>query len=180
MESTGDAASRASRAIAVASALVVDPKLNEALSVVALLTDQGFEVTVAESFAKGKDRLNMRPPVLLLTEIRLGEYNGLHLVLRGKAQRPNMAALVMSSHADPVLRAEAEAMGATFLVKPVETRELLAAVTRTLFQRDRAEGPIRPPFERRRTERRAAIVVIGPDRRLGERRQDLASRLQKL
>ena len=178
MDSSGDSAARASRIIVVASALVVDPRLNEALSTVALLTNQGFEVTVAETFAKAKDRLNTRPPTLLLTEVRLGEYNGLHLVLRGKAQRPSMAALVLSSVPDPVLRTEAEAMGATFLVKPIADRELLAAVTRTLFQRDRSEGPVRAPFERRATERRAAIVVIGPERRSGERRRDLASRLQ--
>ena len=143
-----------------------------------MLTSQVFEVTVAETFAKAKDRLNTRPPALLVTEIRLGEYNGLHLVLRGKAQRPSMAALVMSSMADPVLQTEAEAMGATFLVKPLENSELLAAVTRTLFQRDRSEGPVRPPFERRKGDRRAAIMVIGPERRAGERRRDLASRLQ--
>jgi DNA-binding NtrC family response regulator len=178
MDSTRDTAARASRAIAVATALVVDPKLNEALAAVEMLTGQGFEVTVAETFAKAKDRLNTRPPTVLLTEIRLGEYNGLHLVLRGKAQRPTLAALVMSDIADPVLQADAEAMGATFLIKPLDNRELLAAVTRTLFQRDRAEGPVRPPFERRLRERRAEILVIGPDRRLAERRSDLATRLK--
>jgi two-component system response regulator RegA len=180
MDSTGENAATALRGIAVASALVVDPKLNDALPTVALLTEQGFEVTVAETFAKAKDRLNTRPPALLITEVRLGEYNGLHLVLRGKAQRPTIAALVMSSLADPVLQSEAEAMGATFLVRPVDTRDLLAAVARTLFQRDRSEGPVRPPFERRAKERRAAPTGIGENRRESERRRDLASRLPKL
>jgi DNA-binding NtrC family response regulator len=178
MDSTGDKATTALRTIVVASALVVDPKLSEALSTVALLTDEGFEVTVAETFAKAKDRLSARPPALLVTEVRLGEYNGLHLVLRGKAQRPSMAALVMSTIADPVLQTEAEAMGATFLVKPISNRDLLAAVTRTLFQRDRGEGPVRPPYERRSIDRRAAIIVINPDRRQAERRSTLASRIQ--
>lgn len=178
MDSTGDNAPTASRTIVVASALVVDPKLNEALSTVALLTDEGFEVTVAETFAKAKDRLNTRPPALLITEVRLGEYNGLHLVLRGKAQRPTMAALVMSTIPDPVLQTEAEAMGATFLIKPFDTRELLAAVTRTMFQLDRSEGPVRAPFERRTVERRSTFIVIGPERRNIERRATLATRLQ--
>ena len=143
MDSTGDSAATASRSIATASALVVNPTLSEALSTVELLTAQGFEVTVAETFAKAKDRLTARPPALLVTEIRLGEYNGLHLVLRGKAQRSSMAALVVSGVTDPVLQTEAEAMGATFLVKPFTNTELLAAVSRTLFQNDRAAGPVR-------------------------------------
>jgi len=180
MDSTGDTTSVVPRPLAAAAALVVDPSLQEALSTVALLTGRGFEVTVAESFAKAKERLNARVPSLLITEIRLGEYNGLHLVLRGKAQRPSMAALVTSSVADPVLQADAEAMGATFLVKPTDEKNLLAAVLRTMFQRDRAEGPVRAPFERRQSERRAAIVVIGPERRHSERRQDATTRLRDL
>jgi two-component system response regulator RegA len=180
MDSTGDTASEVSRPLAAAAALVVDPSLTEALSTVALLTGRGFEVTVAETFAKAKERLNARVPALLITEIRLGEYNGLHLVLRGKAQRPSMAALVTSAVLDPVLQADAEAMGATFLIKPIDDKNLLAAVMRTMFQRDRAEGPVRPPFERRRTERRSAIVVIAPDRRQTERRRDPDSHLRDL
>ena len=122
-----------SRLTAAATALVVDSRLTETLPIVALLTAEGFEVTVAESFHRAKDRLTARPPNLLITEIRLGEYNGLHLVLRGKAVGRRMAALVMSSVADPVLQSEAEAMGATFLVKPIDDRQFLAAVARTLF-----------------------------------------------
>jgi DNA-binding response OmpR family regulator len=177
VDSTGVGPS-VSQTIVVASALVVDPKLNEALSTVALLTDEGFEVTVAETFAKAKDRLNTRPPTLLVTEVRLGEYNGLHLVLRGKAQRRTMAALVMSTLPDPVLQTEAEAMGATFLLKPLDSRDLLAAVTRTMFQRDRTEGPVRAPFERRSVDRRSPVMVIGPEfaRPNGERRSPRAFR----
>ena len=168
-----------SRLTAAATALVVDSRLTETRPIVALLTAEGFEVTVAESFHRAKDRLTARPPNLLVTEIRLGEYNGLHLVLRGKAVGRRMAALVMSSVADPVLQSEAEAMGATFLVKPIDDRQFLAAVARTLFQRDQAEGPVRMPFERRLSDRRASSETVRPDHRQNERRRELAERLQQ-
>jgi DNA-binding NtrC family response regulator len=180
MHSTGENSPSPSRLTATASALVVDPRLGDALSTVALLTAQGFEVTVAETFTKAKERLNLRPPNLLLTEVRLAEYNGLHLVLRGKAQRPRMAALVMSSFSDPVLQSEAEAMDATFLIKPLDDRELLAAVARTIFQRDRSEGPVRSPFERRASDRRAASVAVATELRQRERRLEIAARINDL
>jgi two-component system response regulator RegA len=180
MDSLGDAAPTVSRPLAAATALVVDPSLTEALAAVALLTGRGFEVTVAETFIKAKERLNVRVPAVLITEVRLGEYNGLHLVLRGKAHRPSLAALVTSAVNDPVLQADAEAMGATFLVKPIDEKHFIAAVMRTLFQRDRSEGPVRAPFERRSQDRRASFVIIAPDRRHSERRRDISNHLREI
>jgi len=173
MESSGDWATAVSRPLETASALVVEPSLDEALSTVSLLTANGFQVTVVETFTKAKDRMGARPPNVLVTAIRLAEYNGLHLVLRGKALKPTMAALVISKIVDPVLQADAEAMGATFVVRPIAERELAAAIFRTLFQNAALAGPIRPPFERRSAERRENILDFGSDRRSGERRRDL-------
>jgi hypothetical protein len=71
-----------------------------------------------------------------------------------------------------VLRADAEALGATFIVTPISARELVGAVLQTAYRRDRTQ-PIRPPFERRRSERRKQRLAFAADRRSGERRQIL-------
>ena len=69
-----------------APALIVEPVLSDALFVVAVASSLGFQVTVANNFQEGLDRLRV-PTVLLIADIRLGEYNGLHLVMRGKSLR---------------------------------------------------------------------------------------------
>jgi DNA-binding response OmpR family regulator len=154
------------------SLLVVEPSIDELLALVTTLSRAGFNVTAAQSFEEARPYLAARPPWVLVTALRLGIYNGLHLVVRGKAVRPDMAALVMSQTPDLVLQAEADALGATFLVKPLPPRDLIAAVLQTIFRRD-AAPPLRAPFERRRTERRANVVSFNPDRRRSDRRRVL-------
>jgi DNA-binding response OmpR family regulator len=159
-----------------ATALVVEPSAPDALALVSVITRCGFDVTVAGTFGRAKEHLGTHVPDLLVTAVRLAEYNGLHLVLRATAVRMTMAALVVSDCADPVLQAEADAMGATFVIKPVSESELSAAVFRTLGARLNGSAPsvIRPPFERRLAQRRSVTTPVETDRRAVERRQGLS------
>jgi DNA-binding NtrC family response regulator len=151
-------------------ALIVGHRLRDAFAIATLLENCGVEPAVAESFVRAKSRLTRRPPALLITELRLGEFNGLHLVLHGKALRPTMTALVLSDTPDAVLQAEAECMGATFAVKPISKRDLLAILVRSLYTSGES-GPIRPPFERRQAERRGINVLLHADNRQADRRR---------
>jgi len=156
------------------TAIVVEPTLADTWFAVSGLADRGFHITVAENFLEARTLIDKHPPSLLITELRLQEYNGLHLVLRGKAARPDMAALVLSGTADPVLQAEAERMHATFVLKPTNRQEFLAAVYRTLFRSLDDTTPVRSPFERRGADRRvAAGIAANADRRVRERRREL-------
>jgi len=156
------------------TAVVVEPTLADTWFAVSGLADRGFHITVAENFLEGRTLIDKHPPSLLITELRLQEYNGLHLVLRGKAARPDMAALVLSATADPVLQSEAERMHATFVLKPTNSQEFLAAVHRTLFRPSDDATPVRPPFERRVADRRVdAGTALDADRRVRERRREM-------
>lgn len=117
-----------------------------------LFSDPYFHVTMANSFHDAKRLLVEQRPELIVAAVQLGEYNGLGLVLRAQVHNPNVRAVVLSRVADPVLQADAEAVGATFVSLPIEHRELRAAIIRTLFrqQDSTAPVPIRAPFERRR------------------------------
>ena len=157
------------------SVVVVEPSLDDLLPLVGALTAAGFQVTSAGTFIQARELLNSQPPSILVTTLRLGLYNGLHLVLRGKVAKPEMAALVTSPVADPVLQADAEAMGATFMLKPVTERDLIAAALRTLYSSDRSLAPLRPPFERRASERRVLQGSFDPGRRVAERRRGALS-----
>jgi two-component system response regulator RegA len=166
-----------SPAMTAAAALIVEPVLPDALALVEAASSLGFHVTVADTFQEALERLRV-PPALLIADIRLGEYNGLHLVLRGKAARRDLAAIVTSAVADSVLQNEAEQLGATFVMKPTSGQELRAAICRTLLRT--SAGPVRPPFERRQIERRMlARPFSHPERRKAVRRRDVLLVIQQ-
>jgi len=153
------------------TALIAQPIPSDALVVIAAVSALGFEVTVTETFHAALERLRV-PPDLLVADIRLNEYNGLHLVLRGKAAKADLTALVTCSQNDTVLCADAEKLGATFVVTPTTAAELRAAICRTWRRREESsDAPIRPPFERRHSERRTEAGRVAVDRRVADRRR---------
>lgn len=156
-------------ALAQHSILVVDPVLDDILPLVIALSRDGLHVTVAAEFSQAKQLLISNPPSVLLAAVRLGLYNGLHLVVHGTAIKPDMAVLVLSADADPLLQLDAESLGATFMVKPIGERDLFAVMLRTLYRT--TPGPIRSPFERRTSERRVRPLSVSPERRGQERRR---------
>ena len=112
--------------------LVVDSNPSDLSSTVALLREAGYRVAAAGAFDEAKQLLAREMPDLLITDLRLGPYNGLHLILRSRADHPAMAAIVMSRFSDPVLEGEAHRQHADFLLRPVPDREFLEAITRSL------------------------------------------------
>src|SRR5688572_25182627 len=138
----------------------------------------GFTVTLADSFEGGKRLLDTLRPLVLVTEVRLGAYNGIHLAMRCRTIQPRVTVIVTSRFHDPVLEHEIEAIGATFAPKPCTAEHLLAAISRTALRVPAADGTfglVRPPFERRRGERRATMsLTANPERRQADRRRDFA------
>ena len=57
-----------------------------------------------------------------------GELNGLQLVPMISMARARVPAIIVSGFDDPVLRADAAAPGATFLLKPIVPRQLLRLI----------------------------------------------------
>jgi hypothetical protein len=95
------------------SALVVAASSSLAMKLSAWLKLAGWHVLTAPSYAVAKSRLE--PGLsLLVTELELGDYNGLQLALR--AQSVNVPALVIGRQ-DTVLERDAEQLGCTFLRK---------------------------------------------------------------
>ena len=162
---------------------MIEPVLPSLLFVLSALPPMGFDVTVAETFHDAMAVLLAREPMLLVTDLRLGEYNGLHLVLRGKERWPDLRAMVVTDRPDTALEREAERAGATFVPMPLTRPEFEAAVCRTMLVCRTERGlttPVRPPFERRRGEQRTATGAFAVERRVRDRRTDAAARLQEL
>jgi len=120
--------------------LVVEDDDATRRGLVALLRNGGYEVVAVNSIPDAKKALMTERPHLLITDIRLGEYNGLQLL----ATNPNpIPAIVLTGFPDPVLEAEAQHLGADFMLKPVTPSELMALVERK-FSDSKTFEPFHP------------------------------------
>jgi DNA-binding NtrC family response regulator len=108
------------------SVLLVAPSPRVMTSLFAWLSEAECDVTVATSFADAKAQLEQGPS-LLITEVRLGDYNGLHLVIR--AQAHSIPAFVLGDP-DLVLHREAERLGAVYLTYDLDRPHLLHLLER--------------------------------------------------
>lgn len=93
-------------------------------------------VTYLSRFQEAKQRIEIAPPDLIITAVKLGAYNGLHLVLRARSERADMPAIVLHTERDPVLAREAASARATFVVLPFEARRFAAIVHEALGEID--------------------------------------------
>lgn len=116
--------------------LVVEDDNATRRGLVALLRNAGYDVVAVDSIPEAKKALASEHPDLLLTDVRLGAFNGLQLL----ATNPNpIPAIVMTGFPDRVLEAEAQHLGAEFMLKPVEPTELMAMVERKLSEATKLE-----------------------------------------
>jgi DNA-binding NtrC family response regulator len=124
------------------SALVVDPDGAGRALLVATLAAAGLETTLTGDFATARSRLIADPPAVLVADLRLERYNGLHLALLGRTARPRMSVIITSTYFDPVVQRQANAIGAEFMLKPLTAGQLLAALYRSVLIEPNADGTI--------------------------------------
>jgi DNA-binding response OmpR family regulator len=109
----------------VASLLLVDDDLLLLGALSRFLSDAGFQVVPCSTFEDAKREIATLRPDILITDVRLGAYNGLQLALLARDVRPDVRVVVFSGFDDPVLKQEARRIGATYLVKPVSGHALV-------------------------------------------------------
>lgn len=109
--------------------LLVEDDLATRVGLSTLLERAGYEVVASESVQEGRSILEEEAPDLLITDVRLGAFNGLQLLAMSPRRIPT---IVTTGFPDPVLEAEALQLGAKFLLKPVEPGNLLALVAEML------------------------------------------------
>jgi DNA-binding NtrC family response regulator len=93
-----------------------------------LLRQAGHEVTSFSRFENAKAYLHVAKPDVLISDVRLGAFNGIQLVVFAKLQNPEMIAIVLTGFDDPVLRTEAAHAGASYLVKPIDSARVLEII----------------------------------------------------
>lgn len=95
------------------------------------LESAGYQVLLAADFAEARQALAVYRPSLLVTDVKLNAYNGLHLAILSRGLSEGSHALLIGD-ADAVLQKEAEREQATYLTAPLEEQAFLAVVRRWL------------------------------------------------
>jgi DNA-binding response OmpR family regulator len=111
--------------------LLVDDDAAYLSACATILSSDGHDVVMCSDFNEGRRLLAADHFDALIADVRLGPYNGLHLI--ALAPRP-MTKIAVSAFLDPVIRRDAEHAGARFLVKPADC----ASISELLSQTDQA------------------------------------------
>ncbi len=111
--------------------LLVAMDQGERNSLAVALEEHGHRVTATANFPEAMQQLKRHPPGIIVTDIRLGAFNGLQLVLLA-THLLTTASIVLDDHYDAVLESQAQEFQAGYLVKPVDLSELTTRVSQLL------------------------------------------------
>ena len=112
-------------------ALVVHPNADARALIVRTLRDAGFQAVGVAGFEASRHLIGLEPIDVLVTEARLGDFHGLHLVLLARTANPRAFAVVVASQHDPVLERDVEGAGGTLLVGDT-AESVVAAISRRM------------------------------------------------
>lgn len=90
--------------------------------------EAGELVWVRSSFEDARLLLKQQSFDVVITDVRLGAFNGLHLAVLARDLDRHVQLIVFSGFDDPVLRQNAEELGAVYLIKPVTAGHLLRII----------------------------------------------------
>ena len=140
--------------------LVVDDDPATRQGLTRLLESAGYSPIAVGDVPTALQILTERTVDLLITDIRLHAYNGLHLI--AMAPRP-IPAIVVTGFDDRSIEADARRLGADYLVKPVTWASLRELIARKL-PRGAEHAATFPQTRRdpRRTLKSPVSVQVGP------------------
>jgi DNA-binding response OmpR family regulator len=112
--------------------LVLDDDEHALSGIVELLRDAGHHVTGAATYDAAKRLLALGTFDLLVTDVRVRSFNGLHLVKQSRTDYPEMAVIIITGYDEPLLELEASRYQAAYVRKPIRPSEFLETVNEAL------------------------------------------------
>ena len=113
-------------------ALVVSRAAADLTSRLAVLRETSCDAIGTTDFREAQRLLDANQPDLLIADVRLGQFNGLHLTISSRFRNPFSRAILLDTTHDHVLEAETQRYGAAYLVNPAPS-EPQATVERMLL-----------------------------------------------
>jgi len=93
----------------------------------------GYSTIAASSFPEIRELLSVYQPKALVSSVRLGDYNGVHLAIVTRMKHGPVPTILLGE-ADHVLEQEAARAGAHYLRLPVSVAELVQAIRERVEQ----------------------------------------------
>ena len=100
--------------------------------IVEMLREAGYRVTGAATYEAAKRLIALDSYDLLITDIRLRGFNGLHLIRQTYRDHPEMGLIIITGYDEPMIQVEAGRYGAEFVRKPIKPAEFLETVARSV------------------------------------------------
>jgi DNA-binding response OmpR family regulator len=122
--------------------LLVEPDSRWSTATERLLSEAGYLTVSVRTFDDATRQMTVDSPDLLVTAVRLGSFNGLHLVLRCRGDYPYVPMIVTGEEQDPLLADEVTRYGARFIPKSLDPERLLRLVAE-LMAGQSSQGPLR-------------------------------------
>jgi DNA-binding NtrC family response regulator len=134
--------------------LIVDPSLSSATALARIVEPEfhhrGPEVALCSDFSTARARLRAAPPDLLVTALRLREYNGLNLVYIAAGAGLPTRSIVYTEDSDAGMAREVRAAGAFYEIRARLAAALPGYLSATLPPQDRRGDHF---YDRRRSGR---------------------------
>jgi CheY-like chemotaxis protein len=112
--------------------LVLDDDERALGGMVETLREAGYQVDGVHTYEAAKRLLASNSYDLLITDVRLRGFNGLHLVMQCRIDHPEMGVIIMSEHEEPMIEIEAGRYRARLVRKPIDPPAFLQAVNESL------------------------------------------------
>jgi DNA-binding response OmpR family regulator len=138
--------------------LLVDPDSCAAAISEQALIQTGYRVVPVSTFEEATRQISLDCPDLLVTKVRLGSFNGLHLLLRYRAEHPDVPVIMIGTSTDRT--ADVSRFGAEFVTSPVEPASFLELVATLLAGRT----PYGPTGAQQGPRKRPTLPATASDR----------------
>lgn len=112
--------------------LVVSSDSKSLATMLEVLSGAGYDASGASTFGEGKRLLDATCPDLLIADERLGAFNGLHLILRGRFFGPDLQAIVVSASPNAGLEAEAKRLNIPSVTRPSDAHDWPLLICETI------------------------------------------------
>jgi DNA-binding response OmpR family regulator len=107
---------------------------------VTVLSKAGHQASGATTFEDASRVLASRSPDLVIADEYLGNFNGLHVIMRARATHPDVLAIVTTSRKNRGLEADARSLNVKCMLKPRDPAQWVASISRTLRAEAGAES----------------------------------------
>jgi two-component system response regulator RegA len=105
---------------------------------------RGFLVTAVESVEEGLSAVEAAPPAFAIIDMRLGDGNGIDVISKLKAKRPDARGIILTGYGNIATAVTAVKLGAfDYLAKPADADEIYHALMATKIDRpDAVDNPM--------------------------------------